>query len=59
MLQSKKQNPDYISVIERLCFILKQFEERCQIVYGDCEVYTTKQLSTALYQTMRDYDHEI
>lgn len=59
MLQSKKQNPDYISVIERLCFILKQFEERCQKVYGDCEVYTTKQLSTALYQTMRDYDHEI
>lgn len=59
MLQSKKQNPDYISVVERLCFILKQFEERCQKVYGDCEVYTTKQLSTALYQTMRDYDHEI
>lgn len=59
MLQSKKQNPDYVSVIGRLCFILKQFEEQCQNMYGDCQTYTVEQLSTALYQIMRNYDHEI
>lgn len=59
MLQSKKQNPNYVSVVERLCFMLKQFEEQCQKLYGDCGLYTSKQLATALYQTMRNYDHEI
>lgn len=59
MLQSKKQNPDYRSVIERLVFILKQFEEQCQKNYGECLVYTAEQLSVVLYQIMRKYDHEI
>lgn len=59
MLQSKKEKPDYISVIQRICFILEQFEEKCQKLYGVCLIYTEEQLSTALYQTMRIYDHEI
>lgn len=59
MLQSKKEKPDYIAVIQRICFILEQFEKKCQELYGICLIYTEEQLSTALYQTMRIYDHEI
>ena len=65
MLQSKKENPDYVAVIERLCLILRQFEEKCREISGngstltdEC-ILTEEQLANALYKIMRTYDHEI
>ena len=65
MLQSKKENPDYVAVIERLFLILKQFEEKCREISGndltltdEC-ILTEEQLANALYKVMRIYDHEI
>lgn len=59
MLQSKIEEPDYVSVIERLFFILIEFEKQCSQTYMECTSYTAEQLFTILYQLMRIYDHEI
>lgn len=60
MLQSKKENPDYISVIERLCFILEQFERKCKEICTDnLDGIDDEQIISALYHIMRIYDHEI
>lgn len=59
MLQSKMEEPDYVSVIERLCYILIEFEKWCSQTYSECTSYTQEQLYMVLYRVMRLYDHEI
>ena len=55
-----KENPDYISVIERLCFILEQFERKCKEICTDnLDGIDDEQIISALYHIMRIYDHEI
>lgn len=57
MLESKKDNPDYVCVLDKSCTIIKELDE---FLYEEGEKgndYTNQLISDCLYKIMRKEDH--
>lgn len=57
MLESQKESPDYVHVLDRICMIIKDLDELLQKEIETESELTDQLISNCLYKIMRKKDH--